>query len=107
MHPAMAARNSPARLRVDPADRPMRHDRREAPRAPEKPAKPRKPRRWPRRLGYAAAILAVWLVIGFGLALAYYAHDLPDVGKLSRIDRRPNVTIAAADGSTIANFGDL
>lgn len=109
----MAGRNAPIRIKVDPADRPARHGDRDPGESPAKPAKktarkpPRPPRRWLRRLGYAAAILAVWLGIAGGLALAYYAHDLPDVGKLGRIERRPNITIAAADGSTLANFGDL
>ncbi|MBM3561369.1 MAG: carboxypeptidase, partial [Alphaproteobacteria bacterium] len=107
MHPAMAARKAPARLKLDPDDRPPWYFK-SGGAAPEKPSgPPRRRRRWPRRLGYAGAILAVWGAIAFTIGIAYYAHDLPDVGKLGRIDRRPNVTLAAADGSTLANFGDL
>jgi penicillin-binding protein 1A len=105
----MAGRKPSARLAVDPDDRPVWLARGPGKSAkPDKPAKPpKRPRRWPRRLGYAAAILGVWLLIGLGVGIAYYAHDLPDVGRLGRIDRRPNVTLAAADGTTLANFGDL
>src|ERR1700736_3093127 len=88
------------RLRADPRDRirPM-------------------PERTPRRrstgrgvLGGAARIgilLLLWTVIIGGVVLGYFALTLPDTGDLTRAERRPSVTIFAADGSLLTTFGDL
>src|SRR5262249_30963853 len=46
------------------------------------------------------------LITGGG-AVAYFALTLPDTNQLTVAERRPSVTILAADGSTIATFGDL
>ncbi len=52
-------------------------------------------------------LLGLWgLIIGSG-ALAYFAFTLPDTSQLTVAERRPSVTILAADGSPIASFGDL
>src|ERR1700731_881570 len=88
------------RLRADPRDRirPM-------------------PERTPRRrstgrgvLGGAARIgllLRLGTVIIGGVGLGYFALTLPDTGDLTRAERRPSVTIFAADGSLLTTFGDL
>src|SRR5260370_11551349 len=92
------------RLRVDPEDRPGSGERRRS-----RPARPRRP---PRRglLRRAAALgllLFLWgLIIGGG-SLAYFALTLPDTSQLTVAERRPSVTILAADGSLLASFGDL
>ena len=39
--------------------------------------------------------------------LAFYAYDLPDVGQVAQAERRPTVTVLAADGSTIERYGDI
>ncbi len=89
------------RLQLDPADRIRR------------PA--RKPAR--RRLGGGKRILAgsakiavlvcLWVAI-FGLTvLGYFALTLPDTGELTRAERRPSVTMLAADGSLLMTYGDL
>jgi penicillin-binding protein 1A len=52
-------------------------------------------------------LTSVWMVIvGLGL-IAYFALDLPDVRNLYTVTRRPSVTLLAADGSTLATYGDL
>src|SRR5947207_2699139 len=105
-----ANKNAPERIRLDPADR-LRWPAAMMPERAAKPAKPpkrpRPPRRWLRRLGYTAAVLAVWSLIAVALALAYYGYDLPDVDRLTKLNRRPNISLVATDGSTLANFGDL
>ena len=45
-------------------------------------------------------------IIGGGV-LGYFALTLPDTSELTRAERRPSVTILAADGSLLATFGDL
>ena len=75
------------------------------------------PERTPRRrstgrgvLGGAARIgilLLLWTVIIGGVVLGYFALTLPDTGDLTRAERRPSVTIFAADGSLLTTFGDL
>jgi penicillin-binding protein 1A len=58
-------------------------------------------RRW---IGFAA----LWSVLIVGGALAYFALTLPPTSQLTDSQRRPSVTILAADGTTlIATFGDL
>ena len=39
--------------------------------------------------------------------LGYFALTLPDTSELTRAERRPSVTVLAADGSLLATFGDL
>jgi len=50
---------------------------------------------------------AVWAVIVFSLAAAWYATDLPDVDKAFNATRRPIITVLAADGATLVRTGDL
>jgi penicillin-binding protein 1A len=50
---------------------------------------------------------AIWVVfIGLCLA-AWFATDLPDLSRLEHVERRPSVTLLAADGSMLASYGDL
>jgi penicillin-binding protein 1A len=60
-------------------------------------------------LGFAkwGLVATVW---GFFLGLCFVgwlAYDLPDVSRLNEIERRPSVTLLAADGSILASYGDL
>jgi penicillin-binding protein 1A len=53
------------------------------------------------------AVTAIWGgIAGFAL-LSWYAYGLPDVTQVAQAERRPAITVTAADGSTIARFGDL
>ena len=49
----------------------------------------------------------LWGAIVAGAALGYFALTLPDTNQLTVAERRPSVTILAADGGIIATFGDL
>ncbi len=52
-------------------------------------------------------MLLLWLlVVGIG-AIGYFALTLPDTSQLALSQRRPSVTILAADGSLLATYGDL
>ena len=89
------------KLRLDPADR----------------LRPSPPRRVPRRRAAGKGILAgaitigvllcLWTVIFGAVVLGYFALTLPDTGELTRAERRPSVTILAADGSLLTTYGDL
>src|SRR3546814_14209107 len=39
-----------------------------------------------------AAVAGVWCVIAFGGVLAWYAYDLPELGEIEKMTRRPTVT---------------
>jgi penicillin-binding protein 1A len=52
-------------------------------------------------------VLGVWGVVIFLLAAAWYASDLPDVGKAFNASRKPTVTILSADGEVLARSGDV
>ena len=88
------------RLRADPADR-----LRPVPSAA--PRRRRTNRRIIRGLGRIAVLLVLWGVIIGGGVLGYFALTLPDTSQLTVAERRPSVTILAADGSLLATFGDL
>jgi penicillin-binding protein 1A len=53
------------------------------------------------------ALIAIWGAVLLFLAGVWYARDLPDVKKLDVIERRPSVTLLAADNEVIATYGDL
>src|SRR5579885_2852357 len=95
-------------LRAEPGESSPGSSGRPRRRAPARPPKP-KPSRRPRLRGlFRFGLLAfLWGVIAGGLALAYFALTLPDTSQLTTATRRPSVTIEAADGSTVATFGDL
>jgi penicillin-binding protein 1A len=90
-----------AKLRLDPADR-MR------------PAPKRRPRQqravrggfWKAavRIGVLAAL---WTAILAIVVLGYFALTLPDTNELTGAERRPSVTILAADGTLLTTYGDL
>ena len=99
-------------LRVDPDERPRGVARR--PQRPGRPGRPGRNRGGKRkrrpvfgRLAKFGLLVFLWSVIVGGSALAYFALTLPDTSQLAVAERRPNITILAADGSTIASFGDL
>src|SRR5579864_6883582 len=92
------------RLRADPDERP---------RAPA--SRPREARPWPPRRRTKpsrpwlklAILLLLWSLIIGGGTLGYFALTLPNTSQLGAAQRRPSVTILAADGSTLATLGDL
>ncbi|HEX5318413.1 MAG TPA: PBP1A family penicillin-binding protein [Stellaceae bacterium] len=54
-----------------------------------------------------AILVFLWAGIVGGCALGYFALTLPDTSQLAVAERRPSVTIRAADGTIVATFGDL
>ncbi|NIA68111.1 PBP1A family penicillin-binding protein [Pelagibius litoralis] len=59
-----------------------------------------------RRVATWSLVATIWVaVLGTGV-LAWYAYDLPEVGEIEQLTRRPNITLLAADGSRLASFGD-
>ncbi len=51
-------------------------------------------------------VLGLWSVIIIGLLCAWYAADLPRVTSSVTFDRQSAITIKAADGSTLARYGE-
>src|SRR3954469_8422709 len=103
---------SDRRLRVDPDERigaaiPGGHRRRTAPRQSRRPRAARRPRRLFGRLLKFVFLLLLWAAILGGGTIGYFALTLPDTSQLGVAQRRPTITILAADGSTLANLGDL
>ncbi len=108
----VARAGSPRRARgaaVDEADedRPASGKASARGRSGKPPQRPRSKWRWLRRLAYWSLVLAVWAGIAGAGLIAYYAYDLPDIGTLEAPVRRPAITIAAADNTILASFGDL
>ena len=83
-----------------------------APSAAPTPGPRAQPRRSFRRrvLAFAARwslIAGIWGVIALGAVLGWYALQLPPIGALEDMTRRPAVTVLASDGAMLANYGDL
>ncbi|MDH5747980.1 MAG: PBP1A family penicillin-binding protein [Rhodospirillales bacterium] len=53
------------------------------------------------------AAAAVWAAIILGGILTWYAYDLPDVERAFTPERRPSITLLAADGSEMTTSGDV
>ncbi|WP_246148583.1 transglycosylase domain-containing protein [Skermanella pratensis] len=60
-----------------------------------------------RVLGSWAVVGAIWAAVAGASVVAYFAYDLPDVSQVAQAERRPAVTVLAADGSTIERYGDI
>ena len=89
------------KLRLDPSDRI---------RPPPKRRVPRQHRTANRLLAHGAkfgALLFLWTLIVGGAIVGYFVLTLPDTGELTRAERRPSVTILAANGSLLTTYGDL
>ena len=52
-------------------------------------------------------LVMLWGLILGGGVIGYFALTLPDTSRLAVAERRPNLTVLAADGSVIATYGDL
>src|SRR6201987_2688364 len=61
----------------------------------------------PRRASKLGVLLLLWMAIVGIVVLGYFALTLPATGELTRAERRPSVTILAANGSLLTTFGDL
>ncbi len=101
-----------------PEPRPLRVDPRERIGAAPPPWAPRRPgqgadrghglgRRFLGGIFKLVVLLVLWGAIIGGGALAYFAVTLPDTSQLTVAERRPSVTVLAADGSLVASLGDL
>src|SRR6516165_10488986 len=88
------------KLRLNPADR-------ISPSRERRPRRRRAPRGILRGLGRTAILLLLWAGIVGGGVFGYFALTLPDTSELTRAERRPSVTVLAADGSLLTTFGDL
>ncbi len=60
--------------------------------------------RWLFKWGFVAAI---WGGVAALALIAWYGYDLPDISDLGERQRNPSITLVAADGATIARYGDL
>jgi penicillin-binding protein 1A len=98
-------------LRVDPEDRRAGAARRAGPRPPRPPREPARGPSLRRRALWALArwalVLGIWGAVAAAAVIAFFALTLPDTGDLGAADRRPSITLLAADGSLLATFGDL
>src|ERR1700757_2910349 len=69
--------------------------------------RPRRSHRVWRFVGKWLLVAFIWMVAGIGILLAAYASDLPDVHQVAGLKKRPGITLLAADGSVLAQSGDL
>ncbi len=80
---------------------------------PESNSPTSRPRRGGRRRAWAwflarwSLVGAIWTGFLALLFVAWCAYDLPGPERLNELQRRPSVTLLAADGSLIASYGDL
>jgi penicillin-binding protein 1A len=89
------------KLRLDPSDRI---------RPPPKRRIPRRRQAVDKLLARGAkfgVLLCLWILIIGATIVGYFALTLPDTSELTRAERRPSVTILAADRSLLTTYGDL
>ncbi len=67
----------------------------------------RRPRRWLKRLLAWALILLIWVSVGIGGVLLWFARDLPRPEAALDASRRPSLTLMDMSGRPFATFGDL
>ncbi|MFO1060431.1 MAG: penicillin-binding protein 1A [Dongiaceae bacterium] len=76
-----------------------------------RPARARPRRSWGRRLLRFTLkwtlVCGIWAVFVALCLAAWFATDLPDLSRLEHVERRPSVTLLAADGTMLASYGDL
>jgi penicillin-binding protein 1A len=96
-------------LRASPEDRPRPAvpPAAKRPKRAARPARPARSTRWLRRSLDWGLAAAIWVAMGVVAVVAYYATDLPDLNSLTATLRKPSVTVLAADGQTLAAFGDV
>ncbi len=80
-----------------------RTDRKPAPKSKPNPAT----RGWLGRVVTWMVIVGIWLMLGLGVLVAWYAWDLPDISRLETPSRRPSVELVTSDGAVLARYGDL
>jgi len=51
-------------------------------------------------------IISIWGALGVGALVGWYACDLPPLGDVPALKRRPAVTLLAGDGTAFARFGE-
>ncbi len=98
----------PRHLHVDPDDRPKKpapEPRERKPRASKPPKQ--KSRSISSLILRGGVIAGLWGVVLLALMIGYFALTLPSTADLSVAERRPSITVLAADGSLIATYGDL
>ncbi|MFQ6017442.1 MAG: transglycosylase domain-containing protein [Kiloniellaceae bacterium] len=66
----------------------------------------RRARGWPMRLLVWGGVGAIWAGLAFGALVAWYAYDLPEIGKIEQMTRRPSIRLMTADGTLLASYGD-
>lgn len=66
-------------------------------------------RAWLERHGLWVATVRIFMAafIIAGLALVYFAAQLPDIRALETIKKQQGITVLAADGHVVANYGDV
>jgi penicillin-binding protein 1A len=51
-------------------------------------------------------VIGIWGALGVGALVGWYAYDLPPLGDVPALKRRPAVTLLAGDGTPFARFGE-
>ena len=59
------------------------------------------------RIAIWAAVAVLWVLIGVGGLVLWYARDLPDIDQFAKETRQPGITVVAADGTPVASYGEI
>src|SRR5712692_3747328 len=101
-------RRDPSGLHANPDDRPPKRAAEPRPPREKKPRPARTAARSISRIVLRVGLIAgLWGVVLLALMLGYFALTLPSTADLTVAERRPSITVLAADGSLIATYGDL
>lgn len=59
-----------------------------------------------RNMGFAFTTFLSLLILGL-LALAYFMHDLPDIGSLTKVTKAPSIVLRTTEGDIIGSSGHI
>jgi penicillin-binding protein 1A len=55
----------------------------------------------------ACLMMTIWAVIGLGVLILWFSHDLPDLKNIQINSRRPSVLVQSFNGVVLGTYGDL
>jgi penicillin-binding protein 1A len=60
----------------------------------------------PKNIGFALTTMLTMIILGL-LSLAYFMHDLPDIGSLTKVTKTPSIVLQTESGDIVGSSGHI